>query len=93
MTLKNLYGAKVEIYFGDFNPDASFVQRADGTVVVTEMNDTLVCTEDFGKFSLDGFQKILTELAQFKKEYTWVPLIYKWLPNKMVDEFEQVMYK
>lgn len=87
MFIKNIFGGKVMIPFGDWEPNSKWFQLPDGSVIVSEPESWESC-EDFGKFTKEAFQEILTKLDQFKQEYTYLPMICKWLPNHLVDKLD-----
>jgi hypothetical protein len=79
MKVKNFYGADVLIPFGDFGPDNVWLQTPDGIVFVMDDYDDF--GEDFGKFSEEGYHKILEGWKQFQTEYYWDDEIYRWMPK------------
>jgi hypothetical protein len=89
-TINNIYGGKVLIPFADFGPDTVFTQLEGGSVVAIDaefgLGRDFVHSENFGIFSKEGYEQILREHEAFKQEYTWIPSIWKWLPNEMVDK-------
>jgi hypothetical protein len=86
--IKNIYGAKVLIPYGDWEPTAIWhfwkieTNPDIGKVGVTGADDY----DDFGLFTKETYQKILAEIAQHAQENKWLPHIEKWLPNHMVDK-------
>lgn len=82
MLVKNKYGADIMIPFGDWEPNSVW-NISDGIVYVVDSENNI---DDFGAFTDEGYLKILEGWEQFQREYTWLPDIYKWLPNSMVDK-------
>jgi len=71
MIVKNMFGGKIMIPFGDFEPEDRWLQGQDGIVYgISNYGDVdLEDYEDFGKFSPEGYKEILEGWKQFKEEY------------------------
>jgi len=90
MYLKNIYGAKILIPIADCPPTANWTfttaptDHSVGIIGVSHPEDSLYY-EDYGIFTRKAFDELCEAQLEFEKEYTWLPLIEKWVPNDLLD--------
>lgn len=67
---KNIFGGKVLIPFGDWSPTAKWVYQPNGSVWAHDPGEGT--SENFGKFTKEGFQKFFQNLLNSKKNTSGV---------------------